>query len=416
MRYRAKSATLTERTKSPLGRIIVLTGARQTGKTTLVKHLFPDYPYLSIEDPVMRVQYTNLTAAQWNLIYPYAILDEIQKEPRLIESIKAVYDQFEAPSYLLLGSSQIMLLNKVKESLAGRCVIEELFPLTLPELQTKDFKDVPPLSPFQRLLNTRELPELMPSLPLHPRQSNIMAAFTHYLQFGGYPALVSELLNDSDRRDWLQNYQRTYLERDVRDLAEFRNLEPFIRIQKSAAHLTGQLLNYSSLARDAGVKCQTAQRFIYYLELSYQAILLPPWHRNSLKRLSKSAKIHFLDPGVQRSITGNLQGELSGHEFESALVAEMYKQSKNLGFSGAFYHLRTLDGREVDVLIETPDGYFGIEIKNTRHIHPTDGKNLIGLDSILDKPVLQQIILSQDPQVKTVGNGITAIPAALFLG
>jgi len=416
MRYRAKSATLSERSKSSLGRIIVLTGARQTGKTTLVKHMFPDYPHLSIEDPVMRSQYTNLTAAQWKQIYPYAILDEIQKEPRLIESIKSVYDQFEAPRYLLLGSSQIMLLNKVKESLAGRCVIEELFPLTLPELQTKDVEDVAPLSAFQQLLNTQELPELMPALPLHLQHSKIMAAFTHYLQFGGYPALVSDRLNDAERRDWLQNYQRTYLERDVRDLAEFRNLEPFIRIQKSAAHLTGQLLNYSSLARDAGVKGQTAQRFIYYLEMSYQAILLPPWHRNALKRLSKSSKIHFLDPGVQRSITGNLQGALSGHEFESALVAEMYKQSKNIGFSGAFYHLRTLDGREVDVLIENAEGYYAIEIKNTRHIHPTDGRNLVGLDGILDKPVLQQIVLSQDPQVKNLGNGITAIPAALFLG
>lgn len=394
----------------------MLTGARQTGKTTLVKQLFPDYPYLSIEDPVMRSQYTNLTAAQWEQLYPYAILDEIQKEPRLIESIKAVYDQFEAPRYLLLGSSQIMLLNKVKESLAGRCVIEELFPLTLPELQTKGFDDAPPLSAFQELLKNRELPEFIPALPMHPRHSKIMAAFSHYLRFGGYPALVSEQLSDAERRDWLQNYQRTYLERDVRDLAEFRNLEPFIRIQKSAAHLTGQLLNYSSLARDAGVKGQTAQRFIYYLELSYQAILLPPWHRNSLKRLSKSPKVHFLDPGIQRSVTGNLQGELSGHEFESALVAEIYKQSKNTGFSGAFYHLRTLDGREVDVLIETADGYYAIEIKNTRHVHPTDGRNLNGLDDLLDKQVLQKIVLSKDPQVKNLGKGIIAIPAALFLG
>ncbi len=192
----------------------------------------------------MRSQYTNLTAAQWEQLYPYAILDEIQKEPRLIESIKAVYDQFEATRYLLLGSSQIMLLNKVKESLAGRCVIEELFPLTLPELQTKGFDDAPPLSAFQQLLITRELPEFIPALPMHPRHGKIMAAFSHYLEFGGYPALVSERLNEAERRDWLQNYQRTYLERDVRDLAEFRNLEPFIRIQKSAAHLTGQLLNY----------------------------------------------------------------------------------------------------------------------------------------------------------------------------
>jgi predicted AAA+ superfamily ATPase len=415
MKSRSKSTKLKEKVKGSLGRIIVITGARQTGKTTLVKTLFPNYAYVSVEDPVLRMQYKALTAAQWNKIYPLAILDEVQKEPALIESIKSVYDQFEEPRYVLLGSSQLMLMKQVKESLAGRCLIEEIYPLTLPELQSEHFEDIVPLSVFQQVLKTHEMPDLIPGLHLHERHPQIIASFHHYLHFGGYPALVSGQLSDADRREWLRNYQRTYLERDIRDLADFRNLEPFIRIQKTSALLTGQLINYSALAREAGVLSNTAQRFIHYLELSYQAILLPPWHRNSLKRLSKSPKIHFLDPGVQRTITGKLEGELTGHEFESALIAEMYKQAKNIDFSGSFYHLRTLDGREVDLLIETTLGYYAIEIKNSTQINASDARHLKGLEEFLDKPVLQQIILSQDPQVKQFGNNILAVPAPLFL-
>lgn len=415
MKFRSKSSTIHSRARSSLGRIVVVTGARQTGKTTLVKKLFADYTYLSIEDPVLRMQYKALTAAQWEKVYPIAILDEIQKEPSLIESIKAVYDQFDDPRYLLLGSSQIMLLKQVKESLAGRCIIEELYPLTLTELQTDGF-DVPArLSGFQQMLKELKLPDMAPALQMDVRHPQILAAFSHYLQFGGYPALASEGLSDSEKREWLRNYQRTYLERDVRDLAEFRNLEPFVRIQKTAALSTGQLINYSWLAKEAGVQINTAQRFIHYLELSYQAILLPSWHKNALKRLAKSPKIHFLDPGVQRSIVGNLEGNLSGHEFESALIAEMYKQAKNMGFTGEFYHLRTLDGRELDLLIETPEGYMAVEIKKSSRVNATDARHLKGLEDYLDKPILQRLLLSQDPEVKSLGNGIMALPAALFL-
>ena len=116
---------------SDLGRILVFTGARQTGKTTLVKNIFPEFSYISIEDPVLRSEYLKMTAAQWNLLYPRAILDEIQKEPTLIESIKSVYDQWNDPRFVLSGSSQLLLMKQVNESLAGRCIITEYVSLTL---------------------------------------------------------------------------------------------------------------------------------------------------------------------------------------------------------------------------------------------------------------------------------------------
>ena len=132
MKARHLSSYISNIAAGKTGRIIVFTGARQTGKTTLARHLFPDYEYITIEDPVTVGAFLKLTAAQWQKMYPQAILDEVQKEPVLIESIKAVYDQWQEPRYVLLGSSQLLLLSKVRESLAGRCVIVEMYPLSLP--------------------------------------------------------------------------------------------------------------------------------------------------------------------------------------------------------------------------------------------------------------------------------------------
>ena len=129
MKSRSLKSAILHKSQLFSGRIIVLTGARQTGKTTLAKLTFPDLKYIAVDDPVLLGQYTSLTASQWNEYYPHAILDEVQKVPAFIESIKAVYDQFPDTSYLLTGSSQFLLLNKVRESLAGRCTIFELFPL-----------------------------------------------------------------------------------------------------------------------------------------------------------------------------------------------------------------------------------------------------------------------------------------------
>jgi predicted AAA+ superfamily ATPase len=204
----------------------------------------------------------------------------VQREPRLIESIKSVYDQFGQTRYILLGSSQFLLLQKVKESLAGRCIIFEIYPLTLPEMLTSGWECEVKKSYFQHLIseNAPDL-KLMPSLLLHPDHPVILEKFDHYLKFGGYPALINPGVRDSERREWLSNYIRTYLERDVRDLADFRNLEPFVRTQQTAALLTGQTVNFTQLAKEAGISSNTAKKFLTYLEISYQAILLKSWQK-----------------------------------------------------------------------------------------------------------------------------------------
>ena len=397
---------------SPFGRIIVVTGARQTGKTTLVRKAFPSLPYISIENPVVVSEYKNLSAAQWNSIYPSAILDEVQKEPQLVESIKATYDQYPETQYILLGSSQILLLKKIRESLAGRCSILEMYPLTLPELMTNSWKDKITPSYFQNLISNKNL-NTIPFL-LDPKHAEKKEVYDTYLKFGGYPAISNKNIEYEDKREWLKNYVRTYLERDIRDLAELRRLEPFTKVQKLLALNTAQLTNYSKIAVEAGVTSKTVQKFLEYMNISYQTIALQSWSRNSKKRLVKSPKVHYLDIGVMRAIL-NKNDELNGHEYETAIVAEIYKQAKYTNPNLEFYHLRTVDGREVDLLIESEYGYIAIEIKKSDKVRTLDAKNFHGLDDILDKPILHQFVISNDLSSRQLDEKTIAIPAVQFL-
>lgn len=398
------------------GRILVLTGARQIGKTTIAKHLFPDYEYLSIEDPVLSQTLSAMTANQWKTVYPQAILDEVQKSPLLIRSIKSVYDQWEEPKYILLGSSQLLLLPKVKESLAGRCVVIDMYPLTLPELRTNSFDDDVMDSPFQSMLKNNELPILFPSFLLDKSHSDKALAWNHLLTFGGYPALVNEKRTTQDKYDWLNGYVRTYLERDVRDIAAMNDLQPYTKLQKVLAMQTGNLCNIAALSTKVGVSAPTVKKYIQYLSLSYQTIELRSWERNESKRLVKSPKIHFIDYGVVQAILGK-RALPNGGEFESIIISEIYKQAKQLNIGAQFYHLRTSDGREVDLIVEVEAGYYAFEVKLTDHVSKTDARHLRELSEILnDKPLIHSFVLSNDVQTQELGENITAVHAAYFLG
>ena len=416
MKARGISDFISKISSRKSGRIIVFTGARQTGKTTLARHLFKDYEYISIEDPVTVGSYLKLTATQWQSMYPRAILDEVQKEPVLIESIKAVYDQWQDPRYILLGSSQLLLLSKVRESLAGRCVIVELFPLTLPELKTNGIYNEAEHSLYQYFItNPERTPDMLPSFLLDKKMAEKQQAWNHYLQFGGYPALTDPVLTDEERYIWLQQYVRTYLERDVRDLASFRDLEPFVKLQRSLAAQTGRVINASSLANHTGVTVKTAQRYIHYLEISYQTITLPAWSRNETKRLMKAPKVHYLDNGVLQAVLQK-RGGITGAEFESLVVSELYKQLNVLQIPAKFHHLRIQGGREIDLLVELGGGYIAFEIKMTDKVRKNDTRHFSGLEEILDKPLIHSFILSNDPETQYFSSKITAVHCALFLG
>jgi uncharacterized protein len=416
LKARFLGARIEGRARSPLGRLIALTGARQTGKTTLVQRTFPQIPYLSMEDPAVRPAFSRLSARDWIERYPVAIIDEVQKAPSIVESIKAAYDASDGVRYLLLGSSQILLLSRIRESLAGRVAIEELWPLTLPEMATSSWAD--PLAPSRLVAWLDEgAPDVRRLLGV-PASDGAFApyaeAFDTYLRYGGMPAIWNRGLTPHDRDSWLLDYRRTYLERDVADLVSLRDLEPFVVAQKAIALATGRLVNFSDLARAASISPATARRFLRYLELSYQALLLPPYFRNPQKRLTKTPKVHILDPGVLRAITGRT-GELSGEEFESAVVAEIYKQCRTAGLRVDFLHLRTRVGREVDLLLETGSGFVACEIKQSRRVTDADARGLRGLEEILDRPLLGSFLLSMDPDVRRLAGDVLAMPAAWAL-
>ena len=414
MKNRKMAPFIQQKNRSKFGRILVLTGARQTGKTTLVKKTFPDYVYVSIEDPVSRNTYLDLTAGEWAMLYPKALLDEVQKEPVIIESIKAVYDQFDEPRYVLLGSSQLLLMEKVRESLAGRCTILEMYPLTLPEIRTKSWDEPISDSLFQKLL-ANGANEYLPSFLLDSSRGAKLEAYSHYLKYGGYPAISGNDSDENEKYEWLHNYVRSYLERDIRDLASFRDLEPFIKLQQYLALNTGGIINASSISKQLGIDVKTVQRYIKYFEVSYQAIVLPAWAKNQNKRLVKSPKSHYMDHGIVQAVL-HKRGGMTGKEYESAIIAEIYKQAKNGQSLAQFSFLRTHDGKEVDLLLEFADGYYAFEIKMAKKVNKIDAKNLWDLENILDKPLKKAFVLSNDEETKYFDDKIIAVNAAMFLG
>ena len=413
---RIEFGNIKAKSNSPLGRIIVLTGARQTGKTTIVKQCFPEYAYFPIDNLLQSSELKKLSAEQWHNNYPKAILDEVQIEPQLISTIKATFDQFEDTSYVLLGSCQHLLLHKVKESLAGGCDIREIYPLLLTELRTNNSTEEVENSFFADFIqNKKTISNVAPSFVLDSKYAVKKQAYDFYLHFGGYPALTNINLTDSERYEWLANYVKTFLERDIRDLASFRDLEPFVKLQLYLANTTSSLANYSSIAKETGVTVPTVQRYIQYMSISYQSISLQAWYSNPLQKLVKAPRNHLLDIGVLRAILQK-KGVLSGGEYESAVVAEIYKQIKTYNLPLRCYHLRTQDGKEIDLLLEAEDHFIAIEVKATENADKNDARSFTGLQEILNKPLKHCFVLSNDYQVKNFGENITAMHTAAFLG
>lgn len=300
----------------------------------------------------------------------------------------------------------------MRESLAGRSLIFELYPLTLPESLTSGWDDEIRDSYLQNIFLDKKV-DLTPIM-LDARYSEKKNAFDSYLKFGAYPAISDDNLSYDEKYEWLFNYVKTYFKRDIRDIAEIKKLEPFTKTQKLLALNTAQLTNYSQLAVEAGVTSKTVQRFLEYSNISYQTITLQAWSRNQRKKLVKSPKVHFVDVGVMRTII-NKMDDLNGHEFESAIISEIYKQVNTINMHFDFYHLRTVDGKEIDLLIETEKGYIAFEIKKTEHVRSVDARHLKNIDEILDKPVLHKFILSNDEDVKQFDGNVTAMSALQFL-
>lgn len=356
-------------------RLVLLTGARQTGKTTLAKSLYPNLRYINLDAPENREVVRTIASASWGRDIGAAVIDEAQKEPVVFEKVKYAYDADAVSFTVLLGSSQILMLKKVRETLAGRVSIYELWPLMMSEFHRDEAPFTPPPL-IDHLFSDTSCDAVFEDHPgslLDEEDAPLRRTEAHLLQWGGMPALLP--LNDNERRKWLKDYGYTYLERDVADLVRLDDLVPFRTFQRLAALRSGRLLNYSELARDAAISVDTARRYLEYLRLSYQNILLPPYHANLTSIIVKTPKVYWLDVGLLRQLTG-IQNTVTGEIYETMVVGELIKWIKSMGKDGQVYFYRTRSGLEVDLLLETRYGIIGMEIKSRKVLAQKDTTGL----------------------------------------
>ncbi|MFC1814672.1 ATP-binding protein [Thermodesulfobacteriota bacterium] len=357
-------------------RIVILTGARQTGKTTLCKQVYGKLRYINLDAPEDRDTLRLLSTAAWTRTVGNAVIDEAQKEPTVFEKVKYAFDDGGVTFTVLTGSSQILLLKKIRESLAGRAFFYELWPLMQCELNPASQKAalLPPL--LDQFFSERSIGDILSKVPAALLETDDYAyrqAEEQLLKWGGMPALME--LSEEDRWQWLRNFGYTYLERDLADLARLDDLMPFRKFQKLSALRSGMLLNYSELARDTGISVDTARRYLEYLNISYQAILLQPYYRNLTSAVVKTPKLFWTDIGIWRQLTG-IRGEITGQLYETMVVGEIVKWFRTRQLDAGIFFYRTRSGMEMDLLIETAAGLIGIEIKSRAIVGQKDIRSM----------------------------------------
>ena len=330
--------------------VVTLTGPRQSGKTTLVRQVFPDHIYVSLERPDERDRAVEDPLGFLARFKKPVILDEVQRAPDLLSYVQVAVDEDPTPGrFILTGSQNILLMKGVSQTLAGRTAILHLLPLSVAEL-------------FGRAA----LEPLSLDAPANTSQ-RMNVELWRTLWNGFYPRIHDKNLRP-DR--WLADYQRTYVERDLQDVLRVLDLIAFERFMRLVAARTGQELNLSALASDAGISQPTAKHWLSALRVGFIVTLLPPHHANFRKRLRKTPRLHFLDTGLACYLLGIHDPEtlerhpLRGPIFESFVVSELVKAFENSGREAPLFFWRDRTGHEVDILIDLGDRLLPVEVKS----------------------------------------------------
>ena len=332
---------------------VVLIGPRQSGKTTMLAHLFGErIPMVSLESPDVRMAAANDPRGFLSFYPPPVILDEIQYVPELLPYIKEHIDAHRSQpgQYILTGSQNLLMMQQVSESLAGRTAVLKLLPLSRWELARMPERRLPWEAPPEASLPPQSSPDLW-----------------EQVLRGYYPEPANN--PDRDTRLWQASYVQTYLERDVRNLRDVGDLTLFQTFLRALAARSAQILNLSELARDVGVAVNTARDWLSVLEASFQVFLLRPYFANIGKRLVKSPKIYFIDTGILCYLVGlrdgahAAAGPMGGAIFENLVVSDLYKIYTHRGEEPALYYWRTAAGAEVDVVIDVQGRLIPLEIK-----------------------------------------------------
>lgn len=355
--------------------VLVLTGPRQSGKTTLCKNLFSDYHYVNLEDISLREQ---IAASPKGFLKQYAkgvILDEVQRYPELFSYIQVVADEVRGSHFVLTGSSNFTLMEKVTQSLAGRAATLTLLPLSLAELG-----------------------------------DHIKADTNTLLLNGGYPAVWAKNIPVQDAS---RNYYNTYIERDVRGLLNIKDLTKFQTFIRLCAGRTATELTASALSNEVGVSVPTINEWLSVLEASYILFRLPPFYRNVGKRLIKTPKLYFCDTGLVCFLLGiENEQQLAAHPlrgpiFENLVVLEFLKSRFNHGKLSNLFYYRDQSQREVDIVQEHADKLYAYEIKSAKAFHRDYLKNLVYLKKLLGSNLVStQVIYDGETDIDSPEYGM----------
>jgi predicted AAA+ superfamily ATPase len=360
--------------------VVVVTGPRQSGKTTLVRQVFADKKYVSLEDPDER-EFADQDPRRFLARFPEgAIFDEVQRCPELLSYLQSKVDADRQPGqFILTGSQQFGLISSITQSLAGRAGLLELLPFSLREIQ----------------------------------QSNCAPATVDELLFKGlYPPLYDRVLTPTN---WYKSYMQTYVERDVRQMINIKDLTTFQRFIRMCAARIGQLLNLSSLASDCGITHNTAKSWISVLEASYLVFLLRPHYRNYNKRLVKTPKIYFYDPGFATRLLGIRDtDQLSIHSsrgslFENWVVTELIKNRYNRGLESNLYFWRDNSGNEIDIIMENGTNLRPVEIKSGQTLKQDAFKGLTKWLSLAGQDA-ENASICYGGNESYIRSGVTVVP------
>ncbi|MDP5141049.1 MAG: ATP-binding protein [Spirosomaceae bacterium] len=344
--------------------IIAVTGPRQSGKTTLLKAAFPDYTYVSLEDPDVRDFALNDPKGFLKIYKEKVIFDEVQRTPLLFSYLQTIVDETrQMGQFILSGSQNFQLLRNITQSLAGRVALFKLLPFDFSELSTENL---------------------------------LSSNYTEAAFKGFYPALFDRNISSSD---FYLNYLETYVERDITELIQLRETQQFRLFLGLCASRVGQLINLSSLANECNISQPTAKSWLAILESSYIVFQLQPYFKNFGKRIVKSTKIYFYDTGLLCYLLSIIDSEslmlnsLKGNIFENLVIAEMKKQNNHQYLHHDFYFWRDSNGREVDLVIPGATGMNIYEIKASETIISKQLKGLNYFQEMAKESVLSKTVI-----------------------
>ena len=346
---------------------VLVTGPRQSGKTTLLSERFKDtHRFVSLENPDIRARVLDDPVGFLNENRPPIVLDEIQYTPALLHYIKSKIDEDRRPGqWILSGSQSFPLMQGVSQSLFGRVAVLSLLPLSWSEGRGLGDRAQSLDAALNRLFS-----ETGNSMKKRPADVSL----EDWLLRGSYPEIRAN--PKVDRQIWCSSYIQTYLERDVRQVLNVGDLNVFNRFLRLCAGRTGQILNISELARDVGMSVPTTKKWLSVLEASYQIFLLPPHFKNFGKRIIKSPKLYFLDTAIATFLLGlhdaeaTLKGPMIGQLFETAVVSEWVKAFYHRGERPELYYWRSKTGIEVDLIVDRNARLYPIEVKASSTLLP----------------------------------------------